>query len=217
MKTIEENSYAEICEQNRTHFLTLDQEQMQANLPELKREGEYLTLRHYQRKLGVHRAHGSIEALEDGGTVTCYEKMNVYALLRTPSGGARLQNEWVPFDRLKGASPFGRSFRTGIIQPFARMFHNRLTELERACESLGGEKLPWSDAGYELRAFACLPIRFLFWEGDEEFPAQGNILFDTGATDFIDEKSLIRVALIGLGRLAEKAGVPMDPSAFLIF
>ena len=97
------------------------------------------------------------------------------------------------------------------------MFQGRLSELERACVGLEGKKLPWSDAGYELKAFDCIPVRFLFWEGDDEFPAQGNLLFDVSAADFIDEKSLIRVALVGLGRIAKQAGVPMDASAFLIF
>lgn len=38
--------------------------------------------------------------------------------------------------------------------------------------------------GYEIRAFDCMPMRFFFWERDEEFEAQGNILFDYSATDF---------------------------------
>ena len=68
--------------------------------------------------------------------------------------------------------------------------------------SLGGKKLPWSDMGYELSAFECIPVRFLFWEGDEEFPAQGNLLFDAGVTDFIHGESIVTIASVGLSRLA---------------
>ena len=50
---------------------------------------------------------------------------------------------------------------------------------------MGGQKLSHSDAGYELLAFSCIPVRFLFWDGDDEFPAQANILFDKSATDYI--------------------------------
>lgn len=217
MKPEGENSYQEICERWRAGFLTLDLESLFARRPELEREGGRIILRHYHRKFGVGVSDGEIEALEDGEPVSCYEKMNIYALLRADSAGARLRDEWVPFEKLRGAAPFGRSFQANIVQPFARMFQNRLPSLARACEELGGKKLPWSDAGYELDAFACVPVRFLFWEGDDEFPAQGNLLFDAGAADFIDEKSLIRVALVGLGRIAKQAGVPMDGSAFLIF
>lgn len=217
MKTGGENSYEEICEQWRKEFLTINQETLLKRRPELKAEGERLTLRHYHRKFGIHRSSGEIEPLEDSDTVTCYEKMNIYALLRAPSEGARFQDEWVPFEKLRGTAPFYRSFQSNIVQPFARMFQNGMNTLRRACAELGGKKLSWSDAGYELKAFDCIPVRFLFWEGDEEFPAQGNLLFDTSAADFIDEKSLIRVSLVGLSRIAKRAGVPMDPSAFLIF
>lgn len=67
-------------------------------------------------------------------------------------------------------------------------------------------KQPWSDVGYELRAFACIPIRFLFWEGDEEFPAQANVLFDAGATDFIHGESVVPIASVGLDKIVRAAG-----------
>ena len=217
MKPGGENSYEEICEQWREEFQSINQETLLKKLPELKEEGDWLVLRHFHRKFGVNRDSGEIKPLEDSGHVTCYEKMNLYALFRAPSEGARFQDEWTPFEKLRGTAPFYRSFQANIVQPFARMFQNRMETLTRACLELGGKKLTWSDAGFELKAFDCIPIRFLFWEGDDEFPAQGNLLFDVSAADFIDEKSLIRVSLVGLGRIAERAGISMDPSAFLIF
>ena len=75
-------------------------------------------------------------------------------------------------------------------------------------------KLPWSDVGYELRA---IPIRFLFWEGDEEFPAQANVLFDAGATDFIHGESVVTIASVGLDKIVRAAGVRRDRSAFPLF
>lgn len=215
MKT--DNSYEEICEQWRLEFLTLNQETLFARRPELETEDGQIILRHYNRKFGVNRSNGEIRAMEDCGPITCYERMNIYALLRTPSDGVRFRDEWVPFEKLKGTAPFYRSFQANIVQPFARMFQNRIELFSRACEELMGKKLTWSDAGFELKAFDCIPVRFLFWEGDEEFPAQGNLLFDASAADFIDEKSLVRVALVGVGRIARQAGIAMDPSAFLIF
>ena len=141
----------------------------------------------------------------------------VYTLFGYVSPLARCKGEWVRFDQLKDTSPFSKAFQEGIIAPFSRMFSGRAKELSRACEQLGGKRLPWSDAGYELKAFECIPVRFLFWDGDEEFPAQGNVLFDVGATDFIHGESVVTIAGIGLYRIAKLAGVPMDPSAFPIF
>lgn len=162
-------------------------------------------------------AGGRIIALEDQDPVTCYERLNVYTLFGYVSPLAHYKDEWVRFDRLKDTSPFSKAFQEGVIEPFSRMFSGHAEELSRACERLGGKKLPWSDAGYELNAFACIPVRFLFWEGDDEFPAQGNVLFDASATDFIHGESVVTIAAVGLDRIVKLAGVPMDRSAFPIF
>ncbi|HJB16686.1 MAG TPA: DUF3786 domain-containing protein [Candidatus Blautia excrementipullorum] len=169
------------------------------------------------RRLGVHKENGKIIAMEDHDPVTCYERLNVYTLFGYVSSLAHYKDDWVRFDRLKGTSPFSKAFQEGVIGPFSRMFSGHVKELSRACEKLGGKKLPWSDAGYELKAFECIPVRFLFWDGDDEFPAQGNVLFDVSATDFIHGESVVTIAAIGLDRIAKLAGVPMDRSAFPIF
>ena len=65
-----------------------------------------------------------------------------------------------------------------------------------------------------MDAFACIPVTFLFWDGDDEFPAQGNILFDASATDFIHVESVVTLASVGLQKLADHAGIPLDPAAF---
>ena len=44
---------------------------------------------------------------------------------------------------------------------------------------LGASPLNLGDAGYELEIFEELYVRFIFWEGDEEFPASSQILFSS--------------------------------------
>ena len=63
----------------------------------------------------------------------------------------------------------------------------------------------------------CMPVKFLFWEGDDEFQAQGNLLFDASATDFIHVESIVTIAAVGLEKLAKEAGVTLDRSAFPVF
>ena len=40
---------------------------------ELKEEGDWLTVCHFGRRLGVHKENGKIIAMEDHDPVTCYE------------------------------------------------------------------------------------------------------------------------------------------------
>lgn len=197
----ETNNYEKWCEQWREKFLKMDQEELKKRLPELQEEGEWLTICHFGRKLGVNKEDSKVIAMEDRNPVTCYERLNVYTLFSYVSPLAYYKDDWVRFDRLKGTAPFAKAFQEGVIAPFSRMFSGHVKELSKACEQLGGKKLSWSDAGYELKAFACIPVRFLFWDGDDEFPAQGNVLFDASATDYIHGESIVTIAAMGLDRI----------------
>ena len=97
---------------------------------------------------------------------------------------------------------------------FSATFSGHERELREAFQKLDGRELPQGDVGYEIRAFDCMPMRFFFWERDEEFEAQGNILFDYSATDFNHVESAVSIADSGIKRLAELAGVPLRGKSF---
>ena len=61
----ETNNYEKWCEQWRRRFLKMDQEELKKRLPKLQEEGNWLTHRHFGRKLGVSKEDGRILAMED--------------------------------------------------------------------------------------------------------------------------------------------------------
>lgn len=208
------SNYDTWCREWEQRFLAMDQEQLMHTLAELKPEGDYLTLLHFNRKYGICRSTGEICSFEEERPVSNTIKLNIYTLLGYASASARFVGEWVPFQSLKNTSPFASAYRKGVLEPFAATFTGHLDRLKTAFERLGGLRLPYSDMGYEISAFACIPVRFLFWEGDDEFPAQTNILFDRSATDFIHGESIVTISSVGIRRLAEEANLTPDPRLF---
>lgn len=183
-------------------------------LPEIHVEGEYLTLRYYGRKLGIHRESGCIAALEDGNSVSINSQLTVYTLMWYCKEDARRANEWLPFARLKDAGPFGPAFQRSIIDVFAATFSGKSQELAQTLMEMGGVRLPVGDVGYQLSAFECIPVRFHFWDADDEFPAQANLLFEASATDFIHVESLVTIASEGLWRISECSKIPLKRPTF---
>ena len=120
----------------------------------------------------------------------------------------------MPFRSLRNAGPFGPAFQRGVVEAYACSASGHMDDLRRAGGILGARLLPQSDLGLELSAFACMPVRYLLWEGDEEFPAQANVLFDESAVDFIHVESVVTVATAGYVRLAAAAGLPLATGAF---
>jgi len=230
MKEKRASNYEKLCEDWRLKFLELDQEKLCRRLPELKQEGEYLTLFHFGQKYGVHRQTGQIFALSDwimrGGAddkasealeeVSVNVRLDIYNLFWYSKETAYFQNRWVPFRELKNAGPFAPAFEKNILKPLAATFEGKPDKLREAAQALGGEMLSQADVGFILQCFVCITMQFLFWDGDDEFPAQANILFDYSATDYIHVESTVTLATEGLVRLKKAAGLPLRGTTFEI-
>lgn len=208
------DNYQKWIEEWADRFRHMDQEQLMKKLPELKPDGDYLTLFHFGHRYGIHRISGEIRSMDTMEEPSRNVKLNIYTLLWYCKPGAVLSGQWIPFRSLKDASPFGPAFQKSVLQVLAGTFSEHTDELCAACEKLGGQKLSLSDAGYRLAPFRCIPMQVLFWDGDDEFPAQANLLFDKNATDFIHVESVVTIASEGVARLADAAGLPLLGSPF---
>ena len=192
-------------------FLDMDHAALRQKLPELEETADQLRLWHFGRQFAVSREDGAIRCLSDDGPVSYNEQMNIYTLFHYCVPGARLTGEWLPFRDLRHASPFASAYHSGIIRPLARTFAGREDLLPGAVRELGGLRLDLH--GYQLPAFECIPMRLYFWDGDEDFEAQANLLFDESAVDFIHVESVVTIASVGVFRLAEAAGLSPDGNA----
>ena len=208
-----QSNYEALCQQWADHLKGYDPARLTALLPELRPDGEDLTIVHFGRTFRIHRATGAVEAL-DGGPAGIYERLNIYTLLGYCRQGAAQTGHWVPFRDVPGAAPFAPAFEKSVLKPLAATFSGQQAALCRAARALGGIPLPHSDAGFLLHAFACIPLEILFWDGDDEFPAQANILFDSGVTGFIHVESTVSLASVAFQRLWETAGIPPAGPSF---
>lgn len=131
--------------------------------------------------------------------------LGIYHLFYYSSKSPVNTGRFIPFRDVKGAAPFDPAFKKQILEPFARAFEGKKDLLIAAGKHLGFQRLAQSDAGFEASAFVCVPIRFLFWDGDDEFPAQANILFDQNITEFTHEETVVTIASDGVRCLTEAA------------
>lgn len=209
------NNYEKQCEDWRQRFLAMDQGDICRRLPEVEMGEDCLLLWHYGRRFGVDRRKGGISAVSDSGPVEIMPRLNIYTLFHYASPSARLTGEWVPFRELRDGAPFAAAFQNGVLTPLAATFCNRGDCLEKAAAALRGKRL--AKSGFLLPAFDCIPVKLLFWDGDDEFPAQANVLFDRSATDFIHIESIVTIATEMLYQMADAAELPVRGNAFYRF
>lgn len=165
-----------------------------------------LPIYYYGMKYELDPGTGEIwEAEHPKRELTFAEAMAIYHVFYYSKPHPVPSGIWVPLREVKGAGPFAPAFIRQNLEPFARAFSGKTDILREAGKKLGFLPVDQSDAGLEARVFSNLSIRFLFWDGDEEFPAQANVLFDSNITDYVHEETAIMIGGDGLRRLTAAA------------
>lgn len=129
-------------------------------------------------------------------------------LYLTESSGRALDGRWVAFEQLSGGAGYLASFRGRVVAPLLRVFGSRPQELLPAAAALDGEPLELGDASVRLPALPCLPLAYVLWGGDEEFPPSANVVFDASVEGYLDAEAVTVLAELATRRLAEAANPP---------
>lgn len=175
----------------RARFLSQDKAALKRNLPWLSLTDRKLTVRYFIWDVAIDLTTGEMTAPIP---LTLYDEMNIFTRLWYSKPGAVAAGEMVPFAQLRHAAPYAPAFQRGNLEPLAAAFSGRGDQLERGLVALGGRKLTGGDVAYEIDAFPDFPVQVRFWDGDEEFPAQVNLLFDRNCTDLIHVESVVTIA-----------------------
>jgi hypothetical protein len=89
-----------------------------------------------------------------------------------------LAGDWVNEKELKGGALFFRGPHTLARGPLEKKYARDPQGLLRAGQSLGGKATGKGEASFVLTALPRIPLEYIFYGEDEEFPAQLIITFD---------------------------------------
>lgn len=202
----QESNYDKVIEIWRLKFLEMDAEKLIHKFS-LESDENALYVQYFSHKMRIDRTSGKITLNEDPQKELNFNTViTIYNLFYYAADQAKASGNLVPFREVKRVYPFEAAYRKTILEEFQRSFTGHVEELAKACEKLAGIKMPQGDAGFILPVFPFLNIAVLFWDGDEEFDAQANMLFDSNITDFMHEEDVVCVAADALYYLKEAAG-----------
>lgn len=199
-----QSNYDQVIENWRLKFLEMDQEELIRKF-QLEADEEFLYIIYFSKRFRIDRKNGFIT--EDGKSPGFDTVMNIYNTFYYSAAHPVASGNLVAFRQVKRVYPFEAAYRRTIIFRLQELFAGKTEELRKACEALGGTLLPQGDVGYVLPVFPFLNIAVLFWDKDEEFEAQANMLFDSNITDFLHEENVVGVAADAVYYLTDAAGL----------
>jgi hypothetical protein len=121
--------------------------------------------------------------------------------------GSRIFGEWIAYQEVPDGKFYLDAFLKRAKIPMVQAFGNRPEVLIKlATESLGATPFDYGDLSVKIRALPMVPVALILWKGDEEFPPEGNILFDRSISDIFSAEDIAWLAgmviypLIGMAR-----------------
>ncbi|MCL4516212.1 MAG: DUF3786 domain-containing protein [Firmicutes bacterium] len=146
---------------------------------------------------------GAVEKVGGTGPVSPADQVPLLHYLATASG-APLSGKAISFKELWGGQIYIEPFNRRALNPMLKAFGTKSPELLEAARPLGGRKASQGDISVTVPVFPRVPVTLVFWEGDEEFPPSGTILFDNTANGYLPTEDLVYVTAACVYRLIKR-------------
>jgi hypothetical protein len=170
-------------------FLKLDHVKVAKKL-HLKYDSNNIYIPFFRIPFSVNRHTADITNTLDKNH-NCYrKKLLILHHLYFHKLDAENSGDMVAFRNLCECSVFEPAYRKTTLTPFAEYFNKKPHFLKKRAIAMGGQITADGDVSFTLNAFPLIPLQFIFWNGDEEFPANANILFDKNIAQFIHPESI---------------------------
>ncbi len=149
------------------------------------REQDSYILPYLNRKYIVNHSSGEAKPLQnDGNKISIYQQILFLHYLAS-ADGTPLTGEWITFKELPGGQIYINPYQNRTIKPLLKYFGHKQEKFRDIALSLGGQPSPFGDHSIILYPFPRVPIVYVLWEGDQEFPPSANILYDAAATNYL--------------------------------
>jgi hypothetical protein len=119
--------------------------------------------------------------------------------------GNSLTGKWVAYKDIPGGLLYAGVFSRRVTEPLQRRFGKSAESFREAGVKLGGEPVEIGDASFILRAFPCVPLQYVLWQGDEEFPPSAQLLFDACVDHYLSLEDIVVLGQVTTGRLINRS------------
>jgi hypothetical protein len=114
--------------------------------------------------------------------------------------------EWISYKDIPSARFYLDAFNRRVKQPLMDAFGELPDRLVSCAEELfGATTSSFGDVSVVIQALPRIPVTLALWEGDEEFPPDGAILFDRSIQDILSAEDISELSSMIVYPLVAKA------------
>ena len=119
--------------------------------------------------------------------------------------GYPLAGKWAAYKDIPGGLLYAGVFARRVTEPLQRRFGRSARLFRETGSRYGGESVEVGDASFILYAFPRVPLQYVLWEGDEEFPPSLQLLFDASVDHYLTLEDIVVLGQVTAGRLINRS------------
>jgi hypothetical protein len=139
-----------------------------------------------------------------GSNVTLATRILILHYLLKASGEALGQDN-IPYEDIPGCRPYLPVFERRVVRPLTSAFGFDRDLFRSAGEALGATPESYGDASFTIHALPMVPLTFILWEGDQEFPPSVKVLFDTSIDTYLPLEDITVLSKLAAVRIIKAA------------
>ena len=147
----------------------------------------------------------AVKATQATQTVTTTLKVLILHYLLS-SKKTPLSEKLISFKEIPGGGAiYYQTFHKRAILPLIETFANNLKGFYSVAADLNGIREKYGHASVTINIFPLVPVTYILWQGDEEIPSSGTILFDNTVTNYLPVEDIVLAASYGVYEMIKLA------------
>jgi len=148
-----------------------------------------VVLKYLDRDYKISLHEGEVTLFAGSEAVPLRDKILIlHYFLR--AGGAPPTGHLITYKELQEGINYYPTFFKRSIEPIIANFKDHPEKLPEIAAAFGGKRAEYGDTAVTIPAFPLVPLTFVLWRGDKEFPPEGNILFDSTISDYLPTEDI---------------------------
>lgn len=162
---------------------------------EVGENGSWCQIKYYGRPVRISCSSYGVTAMDDGPDIPIEEQALILHYLQN-ADGRDPSGEWVTFREVPSGEFYWSSFVSRAKNPLVGFFGERPQLLMELAPLVGGTPAEGmaGDTVVVIHAFPKVPLLLQLWAGDDEFPADGNVLMDRTISGYLATEDVALVS-----------------------
>ena len=156
----------------------------------IRAEEALISLLLMNRVYQIRYPEGEVICRDDPGPVDVMKKAILLRYLNNAKEASG-EEKLIGFNELPSGSFYNPAFSQSVVKPFTDFFGKVPQKLKWTAKRLGGTEVPFGDVGVKIPFLPKVKISFIIWEGDDEFPPDGKILFNSHIASYLSTEGVV--------------------------